>query len=265
MGAIKRMDQIHHILKTYQRTRSIKATARETGCARNTIRSYLRLAAEYDKDLQVVLALPDDELRRVFYPGTPAADFDREADFQLHFDAWVVELAKTGVTRQLLWEEYRERVPNGYGYTRWCILFREQAERHNLTLALDHRPSDLLQFDYAGATPTALARGCCAWPKNTAPTASKPPPLTSDRTAGRATDGSSTCSINSSTSLSNRPTCSPPWTTKTSGEPPLTLNLHCTCGRALNSPLGTGGLGANAGCNDYFFNEQYAHHQYFIL
>lgn len=146
------MDQILHILKTYQRTRSIKATAKATGCARNTIRSYLRLAADHDKDLQVVLALPEEELRYVFYPGTPAADFDRDADFQLHFDAWVVELAKTGVTRQLLWEEYRERVPNGYGYTRWCILFREQAERRNLTLALDHRPGDLLQFDYAGAT-----------------------------------------------------------------------------------------------------------------
>ena len=152
MGAIKRMDQILHIFKAYQRTRSIKATARSTGCARNTIRSYLRLAAAYDPDLNVVLALPEGQLRQIFYPGTPAASFDREADFILHFDDWVKELTKTGVTRQLLWEEYLQRVPQGYGYTRWCNLFREHAERGNLTLALDHRPGDMLQFDYAGAT-----------------------------------------------------------------------------------------------------------------
>jgi transposase len=146
------MDQIHNILKTYQRTRSIKATARATGCARNAIRSYLRLAADFDQDLKVVLALPGDEPRPVFYPSTPAAEFDREADFLLHFDAWVKALTKTGVTRQLLWEEYRQRVPTGYGYTHWCNLFREHAERRNLTMALDHRPGGLLQFDYAGAT-----------------------------------------------------------------------------------------------------------------
>ena len=152
MGAIKPMDQILNILKTYQRTRSIKATVKAEGCARNTIRSYLRLAAARDPDLNVVLKLPDDQLRQVFFPGTPAAAFDREADFALHFDGWAKELIKTGVTRQLLWEEYLERVPQGYRYTRWCNLFREQAERRNLTMALEHRPGDLLQFDYAGAT-----------------------------------------------------------------------------------------------------------------
>lgn len=152
MGPTKRMDQILHLLRTYLRTRSIKATARATGCARNTIRSYLRLAADYDKDLNVVLALPEDELRLVFYPGTPASTFDREADFKLHFDGWVAELRKTGVTRQLLWEEYRQRVPSGYGYTRWCNLFRELAALNNLTMALVHQPGDLLQIDYAGAT-----------------------------------------------------------------------------------------------------------------
>lgn len=146
------MDQILHILKTYQRSRSIKSTARSTGCSRNTVRSYLRLAAAYDKDLNVVLALPTAELRLVFFPGTPAATFDRQADFELHFDGWFKELKRTGVTRQLLWEEYRQRVSGGYGYTRWCNLFREIAGRKNLTMALHHQPGELLQLDYAGAT-----------------------------------------------------------------------------------------------------------------
>ena len=61
-------------------------------------------------------------------------------------------MTKTGVTRQLLWEEYRQRIPQGYGYTRWCILFREHAARRNLTLPLEHDPGEVIQLDYAGAT-----------------------------------------------------------------------------------------------------------------
>ena len=154
MGAIKRMDQIIHILEVYQRTRSIKATKRQTGCARNTVRDYLRLAAAYDKDLSIVMALPKDELRRVFYPGTPTKDktTERLAYFNIHYDKWVKELEKTGVTRYLLWQEYLQEVPDGYSYTQFCVLFRERSQRKNLTLAINHKPGEVLQFDYAGAT-----------------------------------------------------------------------------------------------------------------
>jgi len=154
MGAIKRMDQIIKILEVYQRTRSIKATKRQAGCARNTVRDYLRLAAAYDKDLNVVMNLPEDELRRVFYPGTPAKNKDAErlAYFNAHYEEWIKELKKTGVTRYLLWEEYRQSAPQGYSYTQFCVLFRERAQRKNLTLTINHKPGALLQFDYTGAT-----------------------------------------------------------------------------------------------------------------
>ncbi len=32
------------------------------------------------------------------------------------------ELTRKGVTLSLLWQEYRERRPDGYGYGRWCDL-----------------------------------------------------------------------------------------------------------------------------------------------
>ena len=154
MGAIKRMDQIIHILEVYQRTRSIKATKRQTGCARNTVRDYLRLAASYNKDLSVVMALPEDELRQVFYPGTPTKDktAERLDYFNTNYDDWVKDLQNKGVTRYLLWEEYRQEVPDGYSYTQFCVLFRERAQRKNLTLAINHKPGEFVQFDYTGAT-----------------------------------------------------------------------------------------------------------------
>jgi transposase len=34
------------------------------------------------------------------------------------------ELRRPGITRMLLWEEYRQAEPEGYGYGRWCELYR---------------------------------------------------------------------------------------------------------------------------------------------
>jgi len=34
------------------------------------------------------------------------------------------ELRRPGVTLMLLWEEYRQREPDGYRYSRWCELYR---------------------------------------------------------------------------------------------------------------------------------------------
>jgi transposase len=152
MGAIKRMDQIIDILNIYKRTRSIKATCKAAGCSRNTVRTYLRLARARDPELSIVLALPEEALRTVFYPKTA----EKLPDWQVYFEGqiahWVKELRKTGVTRHLLWEEYREAYPQGYGYTQFCVHFRELTGRKHLTLPIDHKPGQKLQLDYAGAT-----------------------------------------------------------------------------------------------------------------
>lgn len=152
MGAIKRMDQIIDILNIYLRTRSIKATCKAAGCSRNTVRTYLRLANARDPDLSVVLGLPEQELMAVFFPRTAEAPPAWQLHFEAQIDHWVKELRKTGVTRHLLWEEYRHTYPEGYGYTQFCVRFRELTGRRDLTLPIEHKPGQKLQIDYAGAT-----------------------------------------------------------------------------------------------------------------
>ena len=39
------------------------------------------------------------------------------------------ELKKKGVTLQLLWEEYRQKEPRGYGYSRYCELYSQWRTR----------------------------------------------------------------------------------------------------------------------------------------
>src|SRR5262249_54202457 len=54
---------------------------------------------------------------------------------------WAViqrELKRPGVTLELLWQEYREEHPGGYGYSRFCDLHRAWEERGSPTTRPTH-------------------------------------------------------------------------------------------------------------------------------
>ncbi len=62
------------------------------------------------------------------------------------------ELRRPGVTLMLLWEEYRAREPGGYGYSRWCDLYRTWEGRLSPTMRQAHPAGERLFVDYAGQT-----------------------------------------------------------------------------------------------------------------
>jgi len=68
---------------------------------------------------------------------------------------WVevhLELRRKGVTLQLLWLEYRERHPDGYGYTQFCRHYRTWQGRLDLVMRQEHRAGEKLFVDFAGMT-----------------------------------------------------------------------------------------------------------------
>jgi len=56
------------------------------------------------------------------------------------------------VTLQLLWQEHRAEHPNGYGYSRFCDLYRAFAKRLSPTMRQYHVAGERLFVDYAGTT-----------------------------------------------------------------------------------------------------------------
>ena len=60
------------------------------------------------------------------------------------------ELKRPGVTLQLLWQDYREQHPNGYGYSRFCDLNREWEKRVSPTMRQTHIAGERMFVDYAG-------------------------------------------------------------------------------------------------------------------
>jgi len=51
-----------------------------------------------------------------------------------------------------LWEEYRAEHADGYGYSRFCDLYREWCETISPTMRQAHGPAEKLFVDFAGDT-----------------------------------------------------------------------------------------------------------------
>jgi transposase len=62
------------------------------------------------------------------------------------------ELSKRGVTLRLLWREYREKYPNGYGLTQFLERYKNWNKAQNTTMRLPHKGGEEMEVDYAGMT-----------------------------------------------------------------------------------------------------------------
>jgi transposase len=61
------------------------------------------------------------------------------------------ELRHKGVTLQLLWFEYRELHPDGYGYSQFCQLYRDWRRRLDVVMRQDHKAGEKLFVDFPGS------------------------------------------------------------------------------------------------------------------
>jgi transposase len=62
------------------------------------------------------------------------------------------ELAKRGVSLRLLWQEYREQNPDGYGKTQFGEHYQRWNQSHTYSMRLPHKGGEEMEVDYAGMT-----------------------------------------------------------------------------------------------------------------
>jgi hypothetical protein len=121
-----RMHQIRRILELQCDGHSIRHTERLTGLSRNTIREYLRRISSAGLNFTQAIKLDDESLAAIVYTEdiellrTGRCKDERYAGFEQQASYLLSELRKRGVTRQLLWEEYRKENPEGYSYSQFC-------------------------------------------------------------------------------------------------------------------------------------------------
>lgn len=150
-GKRKTMEQIRNILREKINGTSIRAIARHSGVSRNTIKGYIRIIESAGYSLQGALALDDEALMGLLYESHKPSSIDtRHSNFQQELPLYVAELRKRHVTRQILWEEYRQENPEGYGYTRFCHYLNQYIGTKDVTAIFSHRPGEKIMVDFAG-------------------------------------------------------------------------------------------------------------------
>lgn len=146
------MSQIKQVLKLIQKGYKLKPLARELSISRNTIKSYLKKISENNWSIDTLLQLEDEQLERKFHSGNPAYKDGRYEQLKLKLDYYVKELSRVGVTKSLLYEEYKEEFPEGYGKTQFCHHLLQHIRAAKPSMVLNHKPGDKLYVDFAGKT-----------------------------------------------------------------------------------------------------------------
>src|SRR5690606_806362 len=154
-GKPKPMSQIKQLLILHQQGKGIKTIARSLGISKNTVKAYLFKYDALDKQgvknsAESLLKLESPELEARFHPGNPAYKEERYEHLKTHIDYYLKELGRTGVNKRLLWEEYRESNPDGYGYSQFCFHLQQQKKASKPSAVLQHVAGDKLYIDFAG-------------------------------------------------------------------------------------------------------------------
>jgi len=151
-GKPKPMAQIKQLILMQEQGFSIKKIARILQMSKNTVKKYFAKLQLLDIPTQTLVSLEDPALEGRFLAGNPAY-CDRRFEFlKDKLDHYVTELNRNGVTRQLLWEEYRQSHPDGYKYAQFCHHIRQHLRSAKPSMVLDHKPADKLFVDFAGRT-----------------------------------------------------------------------------------------------------------------
>ena len=125
--------------------------ARRTGLAPSTVRETLKRFEDSGLTWPLPDEVTDGALEARLYKNAGTKQGHRR---QVEPDWAIVhrELKRKHVTLSILWDEYIERHPDGYRYSRFCDLYRSWEGKLSVTMRQAHVGGEKLFVDYAGDT-----------------------------------------------------------------------------------------------------------------
>ena len=145
------MLQIRRIIQLKAEGANKSQIAQKLKIHRATLNQYLSLLAATGKSIEALLEWSEDELAQVVYREQNTNQFDqRLPELQALFPSYITQLKEPGVTRYLLWQEYRADRLDGYAYTQFCEHLKRYQSRRDITMRMEHQPGWKLQVDFAG-------------------------------------------------------------------------------------------------------------------
>ena len=124
--------------------------ARSCSIGQATVHRYLKRAAVAGLSWPLPEDLDDRRLEQLLFPtaaGRPSCSIRSLPDF-----AEIRRQLQTHnhLTLQLVWEEYRQSQPDGYGYSRFCELYDRWSRNQDVVLRQEHHAGEKMFVDWAG-------------------------------------------------------------------------------------------------------------------
>lgn len=120
--------------------------------ARQTVVSTLQRAASQSLDWQAAESLSDSELSAKLFPPVGVGFGYKMPDYEFIHR----ELAKSGVTLQLLWFEYCDKCRDAgeipYQLTQFKKYYRDYVVKTKATMHINRKPGEIMEVDWAGQT-----------------------------------------------------------------------------------------------------------------
>ncbi|MGH7634271.1 MAG: helix-turn-helix domain-containing protein [Gemmatimonadaceae bacterium] len=129
---------------------SDRQTARSLGVPRTTVRDYVGRFRASGLRWPVTEAMDEATLARALFARDVAPPITSRP--LPDWPAVAEEKKRKGVTLHLLWAEYREREPAGYGYSQFAERYRRWRATIDPVMRQEYRAGERIFVDYAGLT-----------------------------------------------------------------------------------------------------------------
>ncbi|SIS66900.1 IS21 family transposase [Salimicrobium salexigens] len=147
------MVKYREILRLQAQGVTQRGIASSCGHSRNTVREVLKRAEERAVQWPLEDEVTDADLMGILFPEKQIpSDHRRKPDG----DYIHKELAKSGVTLSLLWDEYSHQCRSNdeipYSYRQFCRFYNDYARKTKATMRIKRKPGEQLEVDWAGDT-----------------------------------------------------------------------------------------------------------------
>jgi len=143
--------KIRELLRLKQEGFSNRAIARICQVSNSTVGEYLARARQASLSWPLPEDLSEEALcQRLF--GEKKVSSQSGARRAPDWEEVHRELSKRGVSLQLLWQEYREKYPGGYGRSQFHEHYQRWNQAHTYSMRLPHKGGEEMEVDYAGMT-----------------------------------------------------------------------------------------------------------------
>ena len=144
------MRHLRRVLRLHHEGTPTREIVRVVGISRTTVQRALERAKAADLFWPLSDDLTDEVLEARLFAGPGIASGLVRRRPEPDWGELVRELRRPAVTMMILWEEYRQTWPEGYGYSRFCELLREFQQRLSPVMRQHHVAGDKLFVDYSG-------------------------------------------------------------------------------------------------------------------